>query len=115
MKTYRTLFTLVFIGFSVPALAQSAGNAEHGKQIYMNYGCYECHTTVGMGGGNAGPKIAPNPLPIEGIKAELRKPRALMPQYSEALVSDQDIADIHAFLMTIPAGPKAADIPMLNH
>src|ERR1700760_2395240 len=115
MKTKHALLIAVSaVALSTPVWAADAGNVENGKRLYMRDGCWECHTTVGMGGGNAGPQIAPNPLPIEGIVAELRHPRLAMPQYSEKVISDAEIADIHAFLMTIPAGPKAKDIPALN-
>ena len=111
-RTQLSLIAASALLLASPAFAQ---NADNGKTIYMKDGCYECHTTVGMGGGNAGPKLAPNPLPVEGIVAELRHPRQAMPQYSEKVISDAEIADIHAFLMTIPEGPPAKDIPALNH
>ncbi len=116
MKTTTTLLiAAATFAFTGAAFAADSGNAENGKALYMRDGCYECHTTVGMGGGNAGPKLAPNPLPIEGIVAELRHPRQNMPQYSEKVISDAEIADIRAYLATIPDGLHAKDIPMLNH
>jgi mono/diheme cytochrome c family protein len=115
MKTTNAfLIAVATLAFGAPVSAADGGNADNGKQLYMRDGCYECHTTVGMGGGNAGPKIAPNPIPLEGIVAELRHPRQNMPQYSEAVISDAEIADIRAYLATIPDGPHAKDIPELN-
>jgi mono/diheme cytochrome c family protein len=37
-----------------------------------------------------------------------------MPRYPLQQVSDQELADIHAYLSSIKPGPKAADIPLLK-
>ena len=37
-----------------------------------------------------------------------------MPPYGEAIVPEQDIADIYAFLQSVPEPRKAADIPLLQ-
>ncbi len=114
MKTTTTLLvTATIITIASPVLAADSGNAENGKAVYMRDGCWECHTSVGMGA-VTGSKLAPNPIPLEGIIAELRHPRQAMPQYSPAVISDAEIADIHAYLATIPEGPKAKDIPILD-
>ncbi len=44
----------------VPAVAQEGGNAENGKRLFTEDGCYQCHGYQGQGGG-AGPRIAPRP------------------------------------------------------
>jgi hypothetical protein len=36
-----------------------------------------------------------------------------MPPYTGKVVSDQEIADIYAFLLTIPEPPAVASIPQL--
>jgi mono/diheme cytochrome c family protein len=94
--------------------ADKAGSAARGKQLYMDTGCYQCHGTRGAGGGNAGPRLAPTPIPFEGFKLVLRQPRARMPVYTEVVMPDQDVADIYAYLMTVPKGKTAADIPLLE-
>ena len=118
MKTTHMLQTglalLIAVSASLSASTAFAADAENGKRLYMRDGCWECHTTVGMGGGNAGPKLAPNPMPLEGFIGELRHPRQAMPQYTETVISDAEIADIHAYLATIPEGLHAKDIPALN-
>jgi mono/diheme cytochrome c family protein len=38
-----------------------------------------------------------------------------MPVYTPAVVTDAQIADIVAYLQSIPAGTPAADVPLLNH
>jgi mono/diheme cytochrome c family protein len=37
-----------------------------------------------------------------------------MPPYSEAVLSNEDLADIHAYLQSIPKPPDAKNIPLLN-
>jgi hypothetical protein len=62
--------------------ADKPGNATRGKQLYMNTGCYQCHGTRGAGGGFAGPRLTPTPIPFEGFLQQLRHPRARMPIYT---------------------------------
>jgi mono/diheme cytochrome c family protein len=104
----------VFIAAPAALAADAAGDAAKGQQVFMALHCYVCHGTQGNGGAANYPKLAPNPLPVEGIQAEMRNPRQAMPRYTPSMVSDQDIADIHAYLASIPESPKAADIPLLN-
>ena len=43
----------------------------------------------------------------------VRRPTAQMPPYTAKVVSDQELADIYAFLLTIPPPPAANTIPIL--
>jgi mono/diheme cytochrome c family protein len=90
------------------------GDATNGKRVFVADGCFYCHGTTGAGGGNAGPRLAPNPLPLEGVKAKLRTASGRMPVYSPTVLQDSEIADIVAYLRSIPAGKQAKDIPLLS-
>jgi len=90
------------------------GDPVNGKRVFFAEGCFYCHGTTGAGGGNAGPRLAPNPLPLEGVKAKVRTASGRMPVYSPAVLQDSQIADIVAYLRSIPAGKQAKDIPLLN-
>jgi mono/diheme cytochrome c family protein len=94
--------------------APTAGDAANGKRLFMTYGCYECHGTTGAGGGFAGPRIAPDPLPFSGVQSKLRTVSGRMPVYSQAVLKDSEIADIYAYLQSIPSGRIARDIELLN-
>ena len=94
--------------------ADKAASVTRGKQLYMATGCYQCHGTTGEGGGNAGPRLAPGPLPLEGFTLQLRHPRQRMPVYTAVVMPDRDVADIYAYLLTVPKAKTAADIPMLK-
>jgi mono/diheme cytochrome c family protein len=105
------------LAFASPgAVADAAhGDPVAGKRLFLADGCYQCHGTTGAGGGTAGPRLAPNPLPVEGVTAKLRTASGRMPVYTAAVISDAQIADIVAYLQSIPRGQPAQDIPLLNH
>jgi mono/diheme cytochrome c family protein len=110
-------FAAAALFVAAPAIAQqntTGGNATIGKRIFLADGCYECHGTEGAGGGYTGPRLAPDPLPLAAIKSQLRKPASRMPAYSERVISDAQIADIAAYLRSIPAAKPASQIPILN-
>jgi mono/diheme cytochrome c family protein len=95
--------------FSSGAMAADAGK---GKQTFVRAGCFQCHGYSAQGG--VGPKLGPGPLPYEAFANFVRTTSRQMPPYSEQILSNDDLADIHAFLQTIPASPDAKSIPLLN-
>ena len=116
----RAHFVILMIGLSaslrVSAQTTSTASVERGQLLYEKNMCAACHGTVGNGGERgSGPRIAPNVWPLDALKIQLRNPRQAMPRYSEKFLSDRDAADIHSYLATIKAGPKAKDIPLLSN
>jgi mono/diheme cytochrome c family protein len=92
-----------------------AGNAQNGKKIFASDGCYECHGLQGQGATQTGAaRIGPPQLSFESFQRYVRQPTNQMPPYTSKVVPDQDLADIYAFLKTIPLPPKGKDIPLLN-
>jgi len=98
-------------GLLVAPGATLAASAENGKQVFMRAGCWQCHGTVG---GAAGPKLAPDPLPFDALSSFVRTTNRQMPAYREEVLSDADLADLYAYLNSIPQGPDAKTIPLLN-
>jgi hypothetical protein len=105
----------------VPAAAQTSnaaaapgGNAENGKRLYTKYGCYPCHGRVGQGSPVLGPRLGPDPVPFAAFTSYLRKPAGQMPPYTSKVVSDQELADIYAFLESLAHPPDAKTIPLLK-
>ena len=94
--------------------AALAASAEKGKAAYVKSGCWQCHGFVGQGAGITGPKLAPNPMPLEAMTAFLRHTNGRMPPYQEAILSNADLADIHAYLQSIPKPADYKSIPLLN-
>ena len=110
------IFLTMAAAFAVAAHAQApAGDAARGKALYMKNMCYTCHGSVGQGGDRgSGPRIAYDVWPWEAFSQQVRRPREGMPRYPKEHVSDQDLADIYAYVSSFKKGPKAADIPLLK-
>ena len=96
-----------------PAPAATAGNAENGKKLYVTYFCWSCHGSLGRAGGTA-PAITPSTRSAEDLIKYVRKPRGAMPPYTSKSISDRELADIAAFLRTVPKDPDPKTIPLLN-
>jgi ubiquinol-cytochrome c reductase cytochrome c subunit len=97
--------------FASPVIA--AGSAEKGQAAFVKHGCWQCHGFMGQGS-VAGAKLAPNPLPYEALAAFVRNTNGAMPPYPKAMLPDEDLADIHAYLQALPKGPDADSIPLLK-
>lgn len=106
------------LGFFVAsAFAQDApsGDVQRGHAAYTKYQCYTCHGTIGQGGERGtGPKLAPDPFPWAGFEFQVRTPRQDMPAYRKQHLSDQDLADIYAYMRSIKASSSASAIPLLK-
>jgi len=94
------------------ALLAQEGNAANGRKLYEKDGCYECHGYNGQGG--AGARIAPKVMSTANLIKYVRHPSGTMPPYTAKVASDQDLADIRAFLATMPEPPPLKSIPILN-
>jgi len=115
----KWMILAVFLAIPAIAPAQNAapaGNAENGKRLYMKNGCYECHGTVGQGAqaNPQAPKLAPRPLVLAALIAYVRKPAGAMPPYVSKVMSDAELADVRAYLATIPEPPPVKSIALLN-
>jgi mono/diheme cytochrome c family protein len=106
------------ISAAVPACAQQgsapAGNAAIGKTLYLQVGCYQCHGQAGQGARMTGPRISRTEFPFEGFLYQLRHPANQMPPYEAAVVSDQDAADLYAYVRQMPAPRDPNSIPLLK-
>ena len=114
MRITRAALALLFaIGFQSGACAASA---EHGKEAFIRHGCWECHGTVGQGSiaTSGGKRLAPDPLPWETFAAFVRSTNRAMPPYSERILSDADLADIYAYLQSIPKPPDVSSLSVLQ-
>lgn len=113
---YRTLlFTVIVLAATVvQAQDNPDGNARIGQTLYTSYGCYQCHGYEGQGG-NAGRRLAPDPLPFAYVLAYVRRPTGQMPPYTEKVVTDKELVDIYAFLRDIRQPPSVESISILNN
>jgi mono/diheme cytochrome c family protein len=67
-----------------------------------------------MAHGVAGKPLAPKPMAFEAFSVFVRHSNGPMPPYQKAVLSDADLADIHAYLLSIPAPKDYKSIPLLN-
>jgi mono/diheme cytochrome c family protein len=74
-----------------------AGNTENGQKWYKMNNCSACHGEKGKGG--RGPDIAGIDMGFGSFVKKLRKKDApIMPPFPEEKISEQDAADIYAYL-----------------
>jgi ubiquinol-cytochrome c reductase cytochrome c subunit len=117
-----TLVGIAGDAWTARAQEGSGGAAERGKAAYMKAGCYACHGTVGQGG--PGGRLAPKPVPQAAFTSFVRKGKvanarvnrnwAGMPPYSAKFLSDAEVADIYAYLSSIPDPPAVSSLPLLS-
>jgi mono/diheme cytochrome c family protein len=91
-----------------------AGNIQNGKKLYTSYGCFECHGHHAEGTSVGGPRLGPKPIPFSAFASYIRKPSGQMPPFTIKVTSDSDLADIYAFLQSLPQPPKVDSIPALK-
>lgn len=105
------------VGAGAQAQDPPAGDTARGKAVFLKEACFTCHGRVGEGGAYNGPApiLAQTALPFEGFKAQIRNPVTDMPAYSDAVLSDQDIADIYAFVKSLPGPRSPKEFPLLNN
>ncbi len=115
---YRIAYIVAAAALVVTTAASAADRAPsvaRGKATYLRVGCFECHGTQGQGGGG-GATLAPNPLPEEALSNFVRNTTSFrMPAYSPAVLTDGDLADIHAYLSSIPKAPSPDSIAILKN
>ncbi len=92
------------------------GSAERGRIAFVKHGCWQCHGFEGQGSiaTSNGKVIAADPLPFEAFASFVRNSNRSMPPYRETVLSNGDLADIYAFLQSIPATRDYKNIPLLN-
>jgi mono/diheme cytochrome c family protein len=90
-----------------------AGNATNGRKLFVSFGCYQCHGYEAQGG-SAGPRLAPRPIAYAQFMKYVRHPTNEMPPFTEKIVKDAELTDIHAFLRAQPAPPDVDKIPLLK-
>lgn len=86
-------FTTLFIS----ACSTPPGNSEDGKRWYSMHTCHACHGP----NGNDGKAPVVNNLEMNYFRFKMKIRNAgspIMPKYPEEKISNQDVADIYAFL-----------------
>jgi len=95
---------------AAPAAAP-AGRAGVGRTLFMKNGCFQCHGAEAQGGA-AGPRLGPAAIPFTRL-SYVRRTTGEMPPYTTKVLSDRDLADIYAFLESLPKPAPVSSIPLL--
>lgn len=81
------------------------GRVGEGKSAWaLPLRCANCHGAQGEGG--YGPDLAGRGLSFEAFRRAVRQPWGIMPAYSDGQLSDQTLADMYAFLTSLPPASK---------
>ena len=111
MKRHLVLF---FLAAACASAQTKTGDAVNGKRLFERNACYQCHGHEGQGG-LAGARLAQTKLSPAGFVDYVRNPRSgSMPPFRAKILSDQDLADVYAYIKTFPEPRAAKDIPLLN-
>jgi mono/diheme cytochrome c family protein len=112
----RNAFFLLVAGLVLGNGAALAASAENGKIAFVKHGCWQCHGFEGQGSvaTSNGKVLAPDPMPFETFEAFVRSTNRAMPPYREAILSNADLADIYAYLQSIPKSQDVNSIPLLK-
>jgi ubiquinol-cytochrome c reductase cytochrome c subunit len=104
----------VFAFATAEAQETPNGDPKAGLTEFRKLGCYTCHGIIGQGTLRDGPRLNAAALGYPAVLAQLRMPRYEMPIYTASQVSDSGVADIFAYLASIPKGPDAKSIKQLQ-
>jgi mono/diheme cytochrome c family protein len=102
---------LVALATALQANPAPAGDAANGRELYLKYSCYSCHLYNGQGSGN-GPRLVPLPMTLARFTTFMRNP-SRMPPYTEAVLSEAQLADLFVYIKSLPQSPSPKDIPLL--
>jgi len=116
--TKRSVFlgaVLAVLSFGV-AQAQDTpkGDPKAGLANFQKYGCYSCHGIVGQGTMRDGPRINAAGIGYAAVLTQLRTPRYEMPAYTAVQIPDSGVADIYAYLTTLPKPPDPKSLKQLQ-
>ena len=121
-RLVRTIIFAAVCGSAVVVAAQAQeqeaprGDAANGKRLYLANYCYTCHGRVGQGGAYNGPApaLAKTAMPYEGLVGQTRNPSNDMPGYSAQVLPDQALADIYAYVQSLPGPSDPKGVALLK-
>jgi ubiquinol-cytochrome c reductase cytochrome c subunit len=118
----RAIMRDILLGTALAAMAFGAAQAQDtpkgdptaGLTEFRKFGCYTCHGIIGQGTLRDGPHINAAAIGYPAVLAQLRHPRYEMPIYTASQIPDSGVADIYAYLTTLPKAPDPKSIKQLQ-
>jgi mono/diheme cytochrome c family protein len=99
---------MALVGVAFVPQAAFAQPPRGDRNLYIDYGCYQCHGYEGQGGEAL--RIAPSTYPLETFAARVRRPTNEMPAYAREVLSDADLEAIYRYVRSRPE--PAAESPL---
>jgi len=99
---------------SAQAPAESPGNAATGAKLYVDRACWQCHGLAAQGGGIAGPRLAGRVQSWPAFAAYVRRPAEEMIPFTSKVLPERELADIFAWLRSLPPPPDVETLPALS-
>ena len=109
---FGAIAAAVLIAHAV-ASAQPAPNAANGRRLFEKDGCFQCHGYAGQGGRD-GARLAATAMNAPAFARYVRRPFGAMPAFTAKVLPDEELADIYAYLKSLPNAAAAKDIPALS-
>jgi mono/diheme cytochrome c family protein len=108
------MFSVLCFGAPVQEPEEApSGDSDRGRSLFNDRGCYQCHN-YDASGSVAGAQLTPDPIPFGAFSRYVREPSGQMPPYTRNVLSEGELADIYAYLLSIPGPPPLDSIPVLN-
>jgi Cytochrome C oxidase, cbb3-type, subunit III len=92
-----TAFPYIGFGLDDESAATSGDPVADGKLLYFKYGCSACHGLSGQGA-TVGPALVDEIGSFGSFSEDVREGPKGMPEYDEAMISDENLQKIYAFL-----------------
>ena len=96
------------------ARTEPQGNAASGAKLYVDRACWQCHGLAAQGGGIAGPRLAGRVQVWAAFSLYVRRPTEEMIPYTAKVLPDQELADIFAWLTSLPPPPDVDSVRVLS-
>lgn len=120
--TFNIAISVALSSMGAAGLAFSqelVGNAERGSELFLSYKCYACHGYTGETG-STGVRLNPPRFERAAFMVYVRNPSGrrtpggTMPAFASDAVTDQVLADIYAYLVSLPStSPPFEEIQLL--
>ena len=119
----RLLFVCLFLvaWLLTASSGSAAGDPENGETVYLEHGCYSCHGYNGIGRHQLANDVSGFLVNETVFTTYLRLraeqnpmlPANSMPNYSAEVLSDDEAADVYAYIKTlVDDPPELEDIPV---
>ena len=100
MIAKRMVFGCLVLVMALCAWATGRAAEDPGQRVYDG-NCSRCHGPEGRGRGTQGPNLIPFDWSYEKALDQIRHPLCEMPAFPESALSDEEVAQIVAYLKTI--------------